>query len=168
MLESAKQHHRRVLDGIAKLEERLPFRFAVLQRLLDRHMTRLLAQHDMLLAPYRVLITIEAFGEASLAELTRYTVVDKAQVSRVAASLKKAGLIEARADARSPRRKWLRLTAAGAARLEGLTPDVDRRLDGLALQLEREELETLVKGLERLTNYVAAELDLGQPAAGHR
>ena len=163
MLESEKRHHRRVLDGISKLERRLPFRFAVLQRLLDRHMTRLLARHDMPLASYRILITIEAFGEASPAELTRYTVVDKAQVSRVSADLERAGLIEARPHAKTPRRKWLRLTAAGSARLDGLMPDVDRRLDRLTSQFENGELEHLVKALEKLTGYVAAELERGQP-----
>ena len=163
MLESAKRHHRRVLNGIAKLEQRLPFRFAVLQRLSDRHMTRMLASHDMPLAWYRVLLTIEAFGEISPAELTRYTVVDKAQISRVTAHLEQTGLIEARPDTKTPRRKWLRLSATGAARLGEVMPSADRRLHRLVSQLESDELETLVKVLERLTSHIAADLERGPP-----
>ena len=159
MLESVKQRHQRVLDGIARLEQRLPFRFALLSRLLDRQITRLLAHHDLTLGPYRILYTIEAFSEISLAELARYAVIDKAQVSRATAQLEQAGLIEAVRDPTSARRKWLRLTPMGAAKLDELSPDITRRLEGLGSQLDPAERDVLIRALEKLTAYVAADLE---------
>ena len=165
MLELVKQQHQRVIDGIATLEERLPFRFALLSRLLDRQMTRVLAPHGMTLGPYRILITISAFGELSPAEITRYVVIDKAQVSRATAELERAGLIEAVRDPKRPRRKWLRLAPAGVEKLAQMEPDTTRRIDGLTAQLDDDELEVLLGAIDKLTRHVAADLERAQPGA---
>lgn len=159
MLEETKNHHRRVLEGISRLETRLPFRVAVLSRLLDRSIGRILAEHDLTLAPFRILVTIDAFGEMSAADLTRYVVVDKALISRRTADLVKKGYVASRTDPKDPRRKILSLTDAGIAKLDALKPAVDRRQEELEAQLSSEERRAFAMALEKLSNHLAAKLD---------
>lgn len=158
MFEAAKQSHERALNGMHQLEAQLSFRFAVLQRLLDRQMTRLLARHDVSLASYRILVTIEAFEEIAAADLVRLVVVDKGLVSRACAEMQEAGLIDARPDPRSGRRKLLRLTQTGAAKLATLKTDVEARNAGLDAQLEAGERIVLEEILSKLTTHVAETL----------
>ncbi len=154
-----REHHENQLAGIARLEARLSFRFAVLQRMLDRQMGRMLARHGMSLAAYRVMLTIEAFGELAAADLVRLVAVDKGLVSRSAAELIAQGMIEARPDPASGRRKLLRLTPDGATRLAATHPEIDARnaaLDGLFTTDERAGLE---EALDRLTRHAARASD---------
>jgi DNA-binding MarR family transcriptional regulator len=150
-----REHHENQLAGIARLEARLSFRFAVLQRLLDRQMGRILARHGLSLAAYRVMLTIEAFGELAAADLVRLVAVDKALISRSSADLIEQGMIEARPDPASGRRKLLRLTPAGAARLAATDPDVDARNAGLDGLFTAEERAALEEALDRLTRHAA-------------
>ena len=159
MFQDAKLKHERALDGLAQLESRLTFRLAVLNRLLDRQLSRILARYDLTLAAYRVLLTVDAFVEVSGAELTRYVVVDKGLVSRRAADLEKAGLIAARIDPSNARRKLFRLTGLGRDRLAEVEPVVAARQADLAAQLANEELQVLNAALGKLTNHVSAQLD---------
>ncbi|MGI9484952.1 MAG: MarR family winged helix-turn-helix transcriptional regulator [Geminicoccaceae bacterium] len=160
MTQAIKEFHERKLDGINRLEQVLSFRFAIMQRLLDRQMTRLLERHDLSLAAYRVLITIEAFGEIAAADLVRLVVVDKGLVSRCCRELTDDGLITSRPDPRSARRKFLRLSKAGEAKLLALKPDIDIRNAGLDGELDADERKTLDRALSKLTRHVAE--DLGQ------
>ncbi|MEO1017954.1 MAG: MarR family winged helix-turn-helix transcriptional regulator [Pseudomonadota bacterium] len=155
----AKESHQRALDGIQQLEMRLSFRFAVLQRLMDRQMTRILSRHQLTLATYRILITIKAFNEISAANLVRLVVVDKGLVSRCCTEMQTAGLIHARQDPSNGRRKLLQLTAAGDAKLAAVEPEVDARNTSINGQLEDNERDTLDRVLAKLTTHVAASLD---------
>jgi DNA-binding MarR family transcriptional regulator len=150
-----REHHENQLAGIAKLEARLSFRFAVLQRLLDRQMGRILARHGLSLAAYRILLTIDAFGELAAADLVRLVAVDKALISRSSADLIAQGMIEARPDPASGRRKLMRLTPQGAARLAATHPDVDARNGGLDGLFTAEERAALEDALDRLTRHAA-------------
>ena len=158
MLDSAKAQHQRTLDGIERLQQRLPFRLAVLSRLLDRHATRTLTPFDINLSTYRILLTIDAFGDLSPAELTRYAVVDKAQISRQCTFLRNAGLVEDVPDPQRPRRQRLALTEKGRARLDALLPAMDRREDAFAAQLDPDEYEALIRAVEKLTRHIATDL----------
>lgn len=160
MTQAIKESHERALDGINRLEQMLSFRLAIMQRLLDRQMTRLLERHDLSLAAYRVLITIEAFGEIAAADLVRLVVVDKGLVSRCCQDLTAAGLITSRPDPKSARRKFLRLSTSGEAKLEAMKPDIDARNAGLDGQLDSEERRALDRALSKITRHVAE--DLGQ------
>ena len=158
MLKAARQQHQQALAGIERLEQRLPFRLAVLSRLLDRHATRTLAPYNVNLSTYRILLTIDAFDDISPAELTRYAVVDKAQISRQTNELLKGGLISALADPQRPRRKRLRLTTQGRALMDALMPAMNAREALFAEQLETRELDTLITAIEKLTDHVATDL----------
>jgi len=157
-----REHHENQLAGIARLEARLSFRFAVLQRMLDRQISRILARHDMSLATYRVLITIDAFEEMAAADLVRMIAVDKALVSRSVADLVAAGLLQTRADPRHARRRFLSLTPAGAELLARVGPDVAARNAALDALFDADQRTAFDAALDRLTQHAADSLD-GDP-----
>lgn len=160
MIESIKRSHERALDGIRRLETQLTFRSAIMQRLLDRQMSRLLERHDLTLAAYRVLVTIEAFGEIAAADLVRLVAVDKGLISRCCRDLATDGLITDRPDPKSARRKLLSLSEQGAERLASLKPDVEARNAALEARLEPEERAAFDRAIAKITHHVAE--DLGQ------
>ncbi len=160
MIQRIKDKHERALLGIARLEQLLSFRLAVTQRLLDRQMTRLLERHDLSLAAYRVLLTIEAFDEIAAADLVRLVVVDKGLISRSCQDLTTRGLITARIDPSNARRKLLSLTEDGRARLAALKPDADARNTAIEDQLDPDERAALDRALTKITRHVSE--DLGQ------
>ena len=164
MLADARQENSRILNGIEALERRLSFRIAVLSRLLDRQMSRILAQHGMTLAAYRVLLTIDVFGDTTSAELTRFTVVDQALISRKVAELEKEGLIASRSDPKDSRRRRLSVTAAGKAILETVNVPVERRQSEIMEILDAEEHALLVGVLEKLTGHVVRKLEAADAA----
>ncbi|MEM7045939.1 MAG: MarR family transcriptional regulator [Pseudomonadota bacterium] len=158
-----KERHERVLDGIRRLEQQLAFRLAIMQRMLERQMTRLLDRHGLSLAAYRVLVTIEAFGEIAAADLVRLVVVDKGLISRTCQDLASAGLITSRPDPQHARRKLLRLSDAGMAVLAGLKPDVEARNAGLDGELDDDERRALDSALSKLTRHLAEDLGQDMP-----
>lgn len=169
MLQRTRQSHERVLAGIRRLETRLTFKFAVVQRQLDRQLARILSDHDLSVTGYRVMAIIEAFGETSAAELGRMGGLDKGLVSRCVADLTAQGLLCARADPQNARRRILGLTPAGRDRLAGLQPAVDVRNAGLHALFDEDELTRLHEALDRLTDHLARELDdRAEPAVAPR
>jgi DNA-binding MarR family transcriptional regulator len=158
VMQALRDRHERALEGIGKLESLLSFRLAVMQRLLDRQMARVLERHELSLPSYRVLITIEAFGDIAAADLVRLVAVDKGQISRCCQELITIGLIVSRPDPRSARRKLLRLSATGTAKLAALKPDVDARNEALDAELDGAERAALDRAISKLTRHVAETL----------
>ncbi len=158
-MQSIKDSHQKTLDGIGKLESVLSFRLAVMQRLLDRQMARVLERHCLSLPAYRILVTIEAFEEIAAADLVRLVAVDKGHISRCCRDLIAAGLIATRPDPASARRKLLRLSMNGRGKLAELKPDVDARNDALDAELSDQERIVLDRSIEKLTRHAAATLN---------
>ncbi len=158
-----REQHERVLDGISRLERQLAFRVAIMQRMLERQMTRLLDRHGLSLAAYRVLVTIEAFSEIAAADLVRLVVVDKGLISRTCQDLVNSDLITSRPDPRNARRKLLRLSETGTSLLDGLKPDVDARNARLDDELDQEERRALDSALSKLTRHLAEDLGQDMP-----
>ncbi len=159
MLGLAREAHERSLEGINKLEARLPFRFAILQRLLDKQIARIVARHGLSVTAYRTLTTIEAFGELSGADLVRLVAVDKGLVSRSCRQLIKDGYIEARPDSRNSRRKLHTLTRTGAAKMAAVMPEADARNAAISALFDANEHAELVAAIERITVHLAQSLD---------
>lgn len=159
MLSRTREEHERTLAGIRQLDQRLTFKFAVVQRQLDRQLARILSDHGLSVTAYRILAIIEAFGETSAAELGRMGGLDKGLVSRCVADLVRGGLLETRPDPRSARRRILGLTGAGRDRLGALRPAVDARNARLHDLFAGEELARLHEALDRMTDHLARELD---------
>ena len=158
MLESARSDHARALSGIAQLQTQMTFRFSVLSKLLDRQMAEIAARFDLSLIAYRALVTIDAFETATAADLVRYTGYDKAALSRVLSDLQADGLVASEDDPGHGRRKILRVTDAGQARIAAAQPDVEARRDGLSACLTEDEERLFQSAIEKLASHVAAEL----------
>jgi DNA-binding MarR family transcriptional regulator len=166
MLQRARESHERTVAGIRRLEQRLTFKFAVVQRQLDRQLARILAEHDLSVTAYRVMAIIEAFGETSAAQLGRMGGLDKGLVSRNVADLTARGLLVTRADPTNGRRRILGLTPAGREKLAALRPAVDARNAALHGLFDEEELSRLHAALDALTDHLARDLDdRAEPAA---
>jgi len=132
MLESAKTQHENALNGISRLQAQMTFRFSVLSKLLDRQMTGIAADLGLSLIAYRALATIDAFGEATAADLVRYTGYDKAALSRA---------------------------IRGDAVLARAAPVVEARRKSLSSALSDEEEAVFLRSIEKLAAHVSQDLD---------
>lgn len=158
MLESAKSHHQRSLDGISQLQAQMTFRFSVLSKLLDRQMTEIAAKFGLSLIGYRTLATINAFEEATAADLVRYTGYDKAAISRSIKDLTANTLIDVRTDPHHGRRKILTVTPSGTDLIASAAPFVDARRENLSAQLTGDEEAVFLRAIEKLASHISHEL----------
>lgn len=154
MLSDTKSDLQRSMDGIETLQSQLTFRISVLSKLLDQQMAAIAADHDLSLGAYRALATIQAFGQLTAADLTRYTAYDKAMVSRHVSELSARALIDVRQDPAHGRRKLLRLTQAGQQKLKAARPAVDARRANLSSVLTPEEEGVLIAAIEKLSSHL--------------
>ena len=92
----------------------LPFRITLLAKLLDRCTTRLLqANSGLSVAEWRVLAQLALSSPASVRQLAEQAWVDRAEVSRAAASLERRGYVERRENGRDRRSPLLFCTEKG-------------------------------------------------------
>jgi DNA-binding MarR family transcriptional regulator len=121
--------------------------------------SRLFARHyseafGLSIPQWRVLAVVGRFGRISPSQVAERTEMDKVKVSRAAASLVVAGLIEQTADPDDGRARLLGLTAAGAATHAAIVP-LARALEAqLAAGLTAAEWEGLRLGLHKLAEHV--------------
>lgn len=157
MLQRTREAHEQQIRGIRRLETRLTFKLAVVQRQLDRQLARILADHDLSVTGYRIMAIIDAFGETSAAELGRMGGLDKGLVSRNVADLTSRGLLAARTDPSNARRRILGLTRAGYAMLARVAPAIDARNEALHDLFDGAELDRLHEAIDRMTDHLARE-----------
>ena len=132
------------------LSARLSYQIATLAALIDRQSIRILAPHKLNLVEWRILTRTDAMGRCTLTDLLPSVAVDRALVSREIARLREHGYISVTADPDDGRRKFISLTAAGAACHARVLVDILKRQDGLAGQLTKAELETFVDVVQKL------------------
>jgi len=107
--------------------------------------------------------TIDAFGEATAAELVRYTGYDKAALSRTISELQKGGFVSVRMDPSHGRRKILSSTEKGDAVIAAATPVVEARRESLSSALSDEEEAVFLRSIEKLAAHVSQDLDQHEP-----
>src|ERR671914_763295 len=142
--------------GPQGLEASLIATVAPLMRHLVAHARRRRAWEDMTYQQYNVLRMIDTNGPQSQAEVARYLVVTAPVVTRLAAALAEAGLVERQADPKDRRAVILALTATGRRRVRAMRRDLlaaarelleplpaDRRA---AIATALEELQVLLPG----------------------
>ena len=142
--------------GPQDLEASLIATVAPLMRHLVAHARRRRAWEDMTYQQYNVLRMIDTNGPQSQAEVARYLVVTAPVVTRLAAALAEAGLVERQADPKDRRAVILALTATGRRRVRAMRRDLlaaarelleplpaDRRA---AIAAALEELQVLLPG----------------------
>ena len=138
------------LEQVRELENRLTFRLSVLSKMLDQQGQELLKDTPFNLTSYRVLLVVETFGAISISDISRFTALDRAQISRTAEALGHSGLVCFSADPNSKRKKIVSLTEEGVTLLEEIKPRFAERDRVLAEDLGPEMFEALQQGLVKL------------------
>ena len=141
------------------LNANLTFRISRLSKVLEVEGAQRIAGSGINLTGYRMMMVIGVFGEISVSDLSKLTVIDRAQVSRAATELIDRGLLEARADANSRRKKLLALTQTGQAKLADLNNTFADRQTDIEAMLDQAELEGLTSAIEKISAYLDDRLD---------
>ncbi len=133
----------------------LPYRVTLLAKLLDRCTTRLLqASSGLSVAEWRVLaqLALAAPASASVRQLAEQAWVDRAEVSRAAASLERRGYVERRENPKDRRSPQLFCSEKGMELYQRVAPS----------RTEFHRALTHLLGPEQASNMEAAMLVLAQ------
>ena len=138
------------LEQVRELEGRLTFRLSVLSKMLDQQGQEILKDTPLNLTSYRVMLVVDTFGAISISDISRFTALDRAQISRTAEALGRSGLVEFSADRNSKRKKIVSLAEEGSKLLGRIKPRFAERDRRLAESLGPEIFEALQQGLVKL------------------
>lgn len=141
------------------LNANLTFRISRLSKVLEVEGAQRIAGSGVNLTGYRMMMVIGIFEEISVSDLSKLTVIDRAQISRAASELIERGLLEARADANSRRKKLLALTAAGQAQLAELKAPFAERQAEIEALLDPADLAGLSNAIEKISAYLDQRLE---------
>lgn len=141
------------------LNTNLTFRISRLSKVLEVEGAQRIAGSGVNLTGYRMMMVIGIFEEISVSDLSKLTVIDRAQISRAASELIERGLLEARADANSRRKKLLALTAAGQAQLAELKAPFAERQAEIEALLDPADLAGLSNAIEKISAYLDQRLE---------
>jgi DNA-binding MarR family transcriptional regulator len=144
-------------DGLLVLEQFLPYRLSVLSNTVSTRIAKFYAERFQLTIPeWRVMAVLGRFPGLTAAEVTERTAMDKVQVSRAVARLKKTHRIEQRAVEGDRRARHLFLTEDGHevyAEIVPLARDYEQRVTAPLNAAERTQLDRL---LDKLTTAARA------------
>jgi DNA-binding MarR family transcriptional regulator len=138
-------------DGLLVLEHFLPYRLSVLSNTVSGRIARSYeARFQLTIAEWRVMAVLGRFPGLTAAEVTERTAMDKVQVSRAVARLKRTQRIEQRAVEGDRRARHLFLTEQGRAVYSEIVPmarDYEQRFTAGLSAAERTQLERLLDKL---------------------
>lgn len=151
-----------------RLEHFLPYRLSVLANTASRALARVYGKRfGLSVTEWRVIANLARFAPLSASQVASRAAMDKVQVSRAVAKLRRKDLIERATDVDDRRRSALRLTARGRETHDAIVP--------LARAVEASLLAGLASAdraaLDRLLAAVmlrAASLDAGQDSDAPR
>ncbi|MEL7000163.1 MAG: MarR family transcriptional regulator [Pseudomonadota bacterium] len=149
-----------LLDQVAKrdaLNTHLTFRLSRLAKLLEVEGTQRLAGSGINLTGYRMMLVIEIFGEITVSDLGKVMLIDRAQISRAGADLIDRGLLEARGNPSSRRKKMLALTQAGTALYAELRERFDQREAALTAAIGQ-DLDALWHAVNLTSEWLEDEI----------
>lgn len=136
------------------------FRLVLVAKAIDRLTLRMLADHcDLTIAEWRVLSRLAPIGGATVGQVAEMAWVDRAEVSRAAASLETRGLTDRRTNPLDGRSPILFCTEAGKQEYQRLLPtraDFHKRLADDLSDEERGDFDRL---LTRIAHKVAIIAD---------
>ncbi len=149
----------------------LPFRITLLAKLLDRCTTRLLqANSGLTVAEWRVMAQLVPSSPQSVRQLAEQAWVDRAEVSRAAASLERRGYVERRENAKDRRSPLLFCTEQGrdlALRVLPSRKAFHKSLTDLLTGAEADEFEKILLILAKhCVDELKAEPAPGKPRRG--
>jgi len=138
----------------------LPYRITLLSKLLDRCTTRLLQESSGLsVAEWRVLAQLAIASPASVRQLAEQAWVDRAEVSRAAASLERRGLVERRENGRDRRSPLLFCSERGLALARRVSPSRHDFHRGLTDLLTPEQAQQFEAAMLILAKHCVDELE---------
>ncbi|MEM1431941.1 MAG: MarR family transcriptional regulator [Pseudomonadota bacterium] len=144
------------LDRVRALEDRLTFRLSILSRLLDQQASGLLEGTQLNLTGYRILDVVDTLGEVSISDISRFCMVDRAQISRTSVALERLALVRFLDDPDSKRKKLVQLTDDGLGKLAELRPRFIARNRELDELLGAERRADLIESINLLTEHAAS------------
>ena len=138
-------------NGLLVLEHFLPYRLSVLSNVVSGRIAKSYAERFQLtVAEWRVMAVLGRFPGLTAAEVAERTAMDKVQVSRAVARLKKARRIEQRAVEGDRRARHLFLTDQGQGVYSQIVPlarDYEQRFVASLNAGERAQLDRLLDKL---------------------
>ncbi len=144
----------------------LPYRITLLARLLDRCTTRLLADSSGLsVAEWRVLAQLNIASPASVRQLADQAWVDRAEVSRAAASLERRGCLERRENPKDRRSPLLFCTEDGRALARRVIPSRMEFHKSLTDLLTPDQVGQLEAAMLVLARHCVVELGVDELGA---
>ena len=144
----------------------LPYRITLLAKLLDRWNTRLLLSNSGLsVAEWRVLAQLSHASPASVRQLAEQAWVDRAEVSRAAASLEQRGVIERRDNPKDRRSPLLYCTDRGRALARKVSPVRHDFHKSLTELLSPEQVSALESAMLLLAKHCIDGLEAETPKA---
>ncbi len=149
--------------------EYLSVRIGLVAKLIERHTARMLSeQFGMTLAEWRVLAQLARLGPLSVRSLAEQAWVDRAEVSRAAASLiskKLVGQMPNPADRRSP---YFACSATGQRLYRRISPTRDAFQQLLKSQIPAAQRDAFLDTLYRISRSLAPGAARAAPAAQKR
>jgi DNA-binding MarR family transcriptional regulator len=145
----------------------LPYRISLVARLLDRRTTRMLAEgFSLSVAEWRVLAQLAMASPSSVRDLAERAWVDRAEVSRAAASLVRRGYVQRCDNPEDRRGPLLSCTRAGKALFRRIRPRRAAFHKSLTARLDPTQLAVLERALLLLARVCIVELQ--RESAGAR
>jgi DNA-binding MarR family transcriptional regulator len=133
-----------------KLEQFLPYRLAILSSVVSEALGVILARHDLNMGDWAVLITLAQAPQFTAKAVGARCDMHKTKVSRILAGLLQRNLISRSANHGDLRQSFLRLTPLGQELYGACLPAMAELTQRLEAALERDERESLDRGLARL------------------
>jgi DNA-binding MarR family transcriptional regulator len=141
--------------GTWDIREFLTFRLNILYRLLDRQTTKILVdKFGLSLAEWRVLSRLAANSPMTVRKIAAMIHLDKAQISRAAASLIRRGYAVRTEDPTDGRSTSFSITSVGRKRYQTMLPVSRNRNRDLLKQLGSGQRRELFEAIAKLTDYL--------------
>lgn len=135
-----------------ELEHFLPYRLSILSNTVSQDIAREYQQQFFLsMTEWRVMAVLGRWHGLSAREVAERTAMDKVAVSRAVTRLVAAGRVSRDTADDDRRRSVLNLTAAGWKIHDIVAPMARQHESDLLDKLERDELDTLVRILDKLS-----------------
>lgn len=137
--------------------DHVALRLSFVAKLFDRYLTRQLSESGLTVAEWRVMAQLAYADDSTVRELARQAWVDRAEVSRAAASLARKQLLVRHPNADDKRQPRFSLTEAGRARYAAFQPQWRDLQKLMAGRLQPQEL-ALMNG--KFAEFARMLLDL--------
>lgn len=130
---------------------------------------RLRLAFDITLPQFDVLSELEHAGSAlTMSQLSRKLMVSNGNVTGVVDRLEREGHVRRRASSTDRRVQYIELTDQGVALFRDIASEHERWIEGLFADLSASEIKTLIAGLGKAKNSIAAQLEATRSGASAR